>query len=252
MKILVVENEKPAAEKIVKLLKKIDKSVTVLGIIETVEGAINRLQDKPEPDLILMDIQLDDGLCFEIFETITVDIPVIFTTAYDEYTLRAFKVNSVDYLLKPIDEESLGKALAKFNKLHFIDRDPFKRDFRMIMNEFRNQYKSRFLIKIGEKYRSVTSGEISHFHINERSVFLSDIQGKDYGIDYSLEQLQGMLDPHRFFRINRECIVNIDSIALMYSYSSSRMQLTLRNFEKSDLFVVSRDKVAEFKKWVDR
>jgi DNA-binding LytR/AlgR family response regulator len=252
MKILVVENEKPAAEKIVKLLKKIDKSVTVLGIIETVEEAINRLQDKPEPDLILMDIQLDDGLCFEIFETITVDIPVIFTTAYDEYTLRAFKVNSVDYLLKPIDEESLSKAIAKFKKLHFVDRDPFKRDFRMLINEFRNQYKSRFLIKIGEKYRSVTAGEISHFHINERSVFLSDIQGKDYGVDYSLEQLQGMLDPHRFFRINRECIVNIDAIALMYSYSSSRMQLTIRNYEKSDLFVVSRDKVAEYKKWIDR
>lgn len=252
MKILVVENEKPAAEKIVNLLKKIDRTVIILGVIETVEEAINRLQDKPEPDLILMDIQLDDGLCFEIFETITVDIPVIFTTAYDEYTLKAFKVNSVDYLLKPIEEASLAAALAKFNKLYFVDKDPFKRDFRMLLNEFRNQYKSRFLIRTGEKYRSVTSGEISHFHISERSVFLSDTQGKDYGVDYSLEQLQGMLDPRKFFRINRECIVNIDSISLMYSYSSSRLQLTLKNSEKSDLFVVSRDKVADFKKWIDR
>jgi DNA-binding LytR/AlgR family response regulator len=252
MKILIVENERPAADKIVKLLKKIDKTVTILGVVETVEDTINRLQDKPEPDLVIMDIQLDDGLCFEIFETITVDIPVIFTTAYDEYTLKAFKVNSVDYLLKPIDEESLKAALDKFNKFYYTNKDPFKRDFRELIHEFRNQYKSRFLIRTGERYRSVTTAEISHFYIIERNVFLTDNQGRDYGIDYSLEQLQNMLDPRRFFRINRECIVNIDAISLMYSYSSSRMQLTLKNVEKNDLFVVSREKVGEFKKWVDR
>jgi DNA-binding LytR/AlgR family response regulator len=251
MNILIVENEMPAADKIVRVLKKIDKSITVLGVVETVEEAINRLQEKPQPDLILMDIQLDDGLCFEIFETINVDIPVIFTTAYDEYTLKAFKVNSVDYLLKPIDEESLKSALAKYKKL-YADKDPFKRDFRQLLNEFRNQYKSRFLIKIGDKYRSVPAGEISHFHICERNVFLSDYQGKDSGVDYSLEQLQSILDPRKFFRINRDCIVNIDAITLMYSYSSSRLQLTLKNKEKSDLFVVSRDKVTGFKRWIDK
>ena len=128
-----------------------------MGVVETVEEAINRLQIKPDPDLILMDIMLDDGLCFEIFETISVDIPVIFTTAYDEYTLKAFKVNSVDYLLKPVDEKSLLSALAKFKKLHFDDRDPFKKDFRQLINEFRSQYKSRFLIRIGEKFRSVVT-----------------------------------------------------------------------------------------------
>jgi DNA-binding LytR/AlgR family response regulator len=252
MKILVIENERPAAEKIVKLLRKIDKSVTILGVIETVEEAINRLQDKPEPDLVLMDIQLDDGLCFEIFETINVEFPVIFTTAYDEYTLKAFKVNSVDYLLKPIDEASLRNAIQKFNKFFYTDKDPFKRDFRQLIHEFRTQYKTRFLIRTGEKYRSVTTGEISHFHISERNVFLADNQGRDYGIDYSLDQLQNMLDPTRFFRINRECIVNIEAISLMYSYSSSRMQLTVKNREKDDLFVVSREKVGEFKKWIDR
>lgn len=251
MNILIVENEKPASDKLVRVLMKIDKSITILGVIETVEETINRLQENPQPDLILMDIQLDDGLCFEIFETANVEIPVIFTTAYDEYTLKAFKVNSIDYLLKPVDEELLRSALAKFKKL-YADKDPFKRDFKQLLYEFRNQYKSRFLIKIGEKYRSVPSGEISHFHISERSVFLNDNQGKDYGIDYSLEQLQTMLDPRKFFRINRECIVNLEAISLMYSYSSSRLQLTLKDREKSDLFVVSRDKVAEFKRWIDR
>lgn len=251
MNILIVENEIPAADKIIRLLKKLDKSINVLGVIETVEGAINQLQEKPHPDLILMDIQLDDGLCFEIFETINVDIPVIFTTAYDEYTLKAFKVNSVDYLLKPIDEESLKTALGKYRRL-YADKSPFKTDFRQILNEFRNQFKSRFLIKIGDKFKSVPVKEISHFHICQKNVFLKDFQDKDYGIDYSLEQLQSILDPRKFFRINRDCIINIDAITLMHSYSSSRLQLTLKNEEKSDLFVVSREKVAGFKKWVDR
>jgi len=251
MNILIIENEKPAADKLVRLLTKIDNSITILGVIETVEETINRLREKPIPDLILMDIQLDDGLCFEIFETVTVDIPIIFTTAYDEYILKAFKVNSIDYLLKPVDEALLKSALAKFVKL-YADKDPFKRDFKQLLFEFRNQYKSRFLIKIGEKYKSVPAGEISHFYISERSVFLSDNKGKDYGIDYSLDQLQTMLDPRKFFRINRECIVNIEAISLMYSYSSSRLQLTLKEKEKSDLFVVSREKVTEFKRWIDK
>jgi DNA-binding LytR/AlgR family response regulator len=165
--------------------------------------------------------------------------------------LKAFKVNSVDYLLKPIDDKLLKSALDKFKKI-YTDKDPFKRDFKQLLYEFRNQYKSRFLIKIGEKFRSVTTREVSHFHISERSVFLSDLNGKDYGVDNSLEDLQGMLDPRKFFRINRECIVNIDAITLMHSYSSSRLQLTIKDREKSDLFIISREKVSEFKKWIDR
>ena len=251
MNILIVENEKPAAERIIRILGKIDRTITISGILETVEGTVNWFQTNPRPDLILMDIQLDDGLCFEIFDIINIEIPVIFTTAYDEYTLKAFKVNSVDYLLKPIDEKLLKAALEKFKKL-YTDKDPFKRDFKQLLFEFRNQYKSRFLIKIGEKYRSVPTREVSHFHISERNVFLTDFNGKDYGVDSSLEELQGMLDPRKFFRINRECIVNIDAITLMHSYSSSRLQLTLKSSEKNDLFIVSREKVADFKKWIDR
>ncbi len=251
MNILVVENEMPASDKLIGMLYRIDKSINILGVCESVEETINRLQDSPQPDLIMMDIQLDDGLCFEIFETINIDIPVIFTTAYDEYTLKAFKVNSVDYLLKPVDEELLKSALAKYKKL-YDDKDPFKRDFKKLLYEFRNQYKTRFLIRTGEKYRSIPVSDISHFAIRERNVFLTDNQGRDYGVDYSLEQLENMLDPRKFFRINRECIVHINSIATMYNYSSSRLKLTLKNEENKDGFVVSRDRVAEFKKWIDR
>ncbi len=251
MKILVVENEIPAAERIVRMLKKLDKTIVITDIIETVEGTISRLQEGPRPDLIMMDIQLDDGLCFEIFETISVDIPVIFTTAYDEYTLRAFRVNSLDYLLKPVEEDALRTALDKYRKL-YADKSPFRADFRHLLNEFREQYKGRFLIRIRDKFKSVPVKDIVFFHITRKSTFIRDIRGRDYGIDYSLEQIEGMLDPRKFFRINRECIVNIDSISLMHSYSSSRLQLSLKNADKTDLFVVSREKVGEFKKWIDR
>jgi DNA-binding LytR/AlgR family response regulator len=251
MKILIIENEIPAADRIVRLLKKIDRTVTISAILDTVESAVNFLQNESAPDLILMDIQLDDGLCFEIFENVQVEIPVIFTTAFDEYTLKAFKVNSIDYLLKPIDEESLGKAITKYKKL-YSDKSVLRTDFKQLMNEFRNQYKSRFLIKIGDKFKSVPARDINYFHINMKNVFLRDFNGTDYGIDYSLDQLQSLLDPRKFFRINRDCIVNIESITLMNSYSSSRLQLILKNDGKNELFVVSREKVSDFKKWIDR
>lgn len=251
MRILIVENEKPAADRLIRLLKKLDNSVIISGIIETVEGTINWLQNNSSPDLILMDIQLDDGLCFEIFETINIETPVIFTTAYDEYTLKAFKVNSVDYLLKPVDEDQLKAALTKFRKI-YAGKYMERRDYQQIIRELTNHYKSRFLVKIGERYKSVPVADVSHFHIIERSVFLKDSNRREYAVDYSLEQLENILDPEMFFRINRDCIVNINLIVTMYSYSSSRLQLTLKNEDKNDKFVVSRERVREFKKWIDR
>jgi DNA-binding LytR/AlgR family response regulator len=251
MNILIVENEKPAVERLSRIVRNAEPDARIIGVTETVEDTINRLQSGPLPDLILMDIQLDDGICFEIFDTIQVDIPVIFTTAYDEYMLKAFKVNSIDYLLKPVDEDLLKAALQKHKKL-FGDRDPLKRDFRELLNEFRHQHKSRFLIKIGEKYKSVATREVSCFAIDEKSVFIHDIQGKIYGIDYSLEQLQGVVDPRKFFRINRDCIVNIDAIDQIHSWSSSRLKLALKNSRENDRFIVSREKVSEFKRWIDR
>jgi DNA-binding LytR/AlgR family response regulator len=251
MKLLIVENETPAAERLIMLLNRLDRSIIVTDVVETAEAAIARLQEGPRPDLILMDIQLDDGLCFEIFEAVNVDIPVIFTTAFDEYTLKAFKVNSIDYLLKPVEEAALKAAIEKYKKL-YADKSSFKTDFHQLMQEFRNQYKTRFLIKINDKFKSVPVKDVSYFHINEKSVFLRDFQGQDYGLDYSLEQMQSMLDPRKFFRINRDCIINIDSISIMQSYSSSRLQIALKNEPKSELFVVSREKVADFKKWIDR
>lgn len=251
MNVLVIENEKPAADKLCRLLLKIDSSIKIKGVLETVGSSIVWLENNPAPDLILMDIQLDDGLCFEIFEAVRVDVPVIFTTAYDEYTLKAFKVNSVDYLLKPIEEKALSIALGKYHKV-FSGRVTSREDIEKIIRDISGQHKSRFLIRTGTGYKSIPVEEISHFHIRERSVFLKDRSGKDYGLDYSLDQLYKVLDPARFFRINRDCIVSIDSISRISAYSSSRLLLTISNERDNDVFVVSRDKVGEFKKWIDR
>jgi DNA-binding LytR/AlgR family response regulator len=251
MKVLIVEDEKHAAKRIVRLLENISTSISIAGFTETVEETINWLQCSPSPDLILMDIQLDDGICFEIFETIKVDIPVIFTTAYDQYAIKAFKVNSVDYLLKPIEEDALRQAIEKFKTIHTrsnIDQIDFKRIFK----EVSNQYKNRFLVKIGPRFKSIPVNEISYFHISERSVLIKCFNGRDYGVEYSLEQLQKIVDPEKFFRINRNCLINIDAISEMLSYSTSRLQLKLKSDETGDNFVVSRDKVADFKKWVDK
>ncbi len=252
MNILIIENENPAASKLQHLLKKIDNSIQIAGVTETVEESVNWLQSKPKPDLILVDIQLDDGISFEIFETIQVDIPVIFTTAYNEYVLQAFKVNSVDYLLKPIDEHALRTALDKFKKVHYkVNRDLLK----SVFNEYKNQFKNRFLIKIGARYKSVSIKEVCCFYIEDRAVFLKTFEGKNYAIDYSLDQLENILDPDQFFRLNRKCILFLNAIEDILSYSSSRLQVRLGNknnmIEKTFL-VVSRDKVKDFKKWIDR
>ena len=251
MKILIVEDEKPASDKLVYLLQKIDKTVNIVDIIESVEGTINYLQNNPSPDLILMDIQLDDGVCFEIFETIKVNTPVIFTTAYNDYALKAFKVNSVDYLLKPIDENFLQQAIDKFKTIHFNDN----RNIAVVtklLQEYRKNYKTRFLIKVGQHYKSTLINDISSFYILERATFINTFSGHNYAIDDSLDNLQKVLDPDKFFRINRNYLINISAITDIISYSSSRLIIKLKNNPTSEDLIVSREKVSDFKRWIDK
>jgi len=251
MNILIVENERPAAERLVRLLGEIDRDLVVTGIAETVEETINRLRNEPLPDLILMDIQLDDGLCFEAFENAGADIPVIFTTAYDDYMLRAFRVNSVDYLLKPVEESSLRQALQKYRSLHekaWISKEVLQQ----LVRDMNLGYRNRFLIKIGTRYRSIPVEEISCFRISGRAVFIVTTAGKEYDIDHSLDYLQKNVDPRIFFRINRDCLVNIHAIRDIQSYSSNRLKVTLNPDKPGGDMLVSREKVAEFKKWIDQ
>jgi len=251
MNVLITENEKPAVAGLVRLLKKIDTNINVVGVTESVESTMNWFLSNPNPDLILMDIQLDDGLCFELFEAIKIETPVIFTTAYDEYMLSAFKVNSVDYLLKPVEEINLRRAIEKFKSIHY--NASFKNEvIKQLLNELNKGYKNRFLIKVGEHYKSITDNEIACFYILERATFIRTSLDKDYTIDYSLNNLQKIIDPDKFFRINRNCIININEICDILSYSSSRLKIKLKSDKPIYDIIVSKDKVSEFKKWIDK
>ena len=250
MNVLIVENEKPAIDGLSGLLKKIDSTVNIVGTTESVESTINWFQHNPTPELVFMDIQLDDGLCFEVFETIKPDIPVIFTTAYDEYLLSAFKVNSVDYLLKPIEESPLRNAIEKFKSIHY--QKSISNDFLTQLFKEKTGYKSRFLIKAGEHYRSIQTSEISCFYILERATFIKTFSDKEYSVDYSLDYLQKMIDPDKFFRINRNCIVNINAVSDILRYSSSRLKIKINGEKPIYDLIVSKDKVSEFKKWIDK
>jgi DNA-binding LytR/AlgR family response regulator len=248
MKVLIIEDEQPAARKLIRLLTEIDSHIEITGILGSVVEATNWLLSSPPSDLILMDVQLEDGICFEIFENINITTPVIFTTAFDEYTLKAFKVNSVDYLLKPVKQEELRSAIKKYKNIHAQNHQQFTSVTEQMLQPTR---KERFLIKIGEHYKAVEITEINFFYIRERCCFLFTDQGKTYPLDYSLDKIETLLNPAKFFRINRNMIVNISAIKDILAYSSNRLKLTLDQWNEEDV-LVSRERVSEFKKWIDR
>lgn len=250
MKILIVEDERLAADKLIKLLKQTVFDAEVLTVLESVEESVNWFSTNQKPDLIFMDIQLDDGISFEIFDAVNIDVPVIFTTAYDEYAIRAFKVNSVDYLLKPIEKGALIRALEKFKRIH-PQSTGLNDSLVKVINQISKNFKTRFLVRVGLRFQSVPVEEICCFFVEERSAFLNTTEGKIYNLDYSLEQIQKMIDPDRFFRINRNFIVNINCIDEMVSYSSSRIKLKLTGKTFSET-IVSRERISDFKSWMDR
>lgn len=250
MKVVIVEDEQPASQKLVRLLKSSDDTIVIESILESVESAVNWFLMNPAPELVFMDIQLEDGLCFEIFEKVTVKAPVIFTTAFDSYALQAFKVNSVDYLLKPLNEVELQKALQKYKNI--FERNDFDSRMEQLLQQFQPPVKERFLVKIGEHFRSVPVDEISCFYIKERYNFLCTKSGKSYALDYSLDKLENLLDRKKFFRVNRNLILNFYSIKDVVAYSSSRLKIVIDGFHCEDEILVSRERVAEFKQWMDR
>jgi len=250
MKVVIIEDEKLAAEKLHSTLLQIDAEIEVITVLESVEDSINWFIGNPSPDLIFMDIQLDDGISFEIFDSIKIDAPVIFTTAFNEYAIRAFKVNSVDYLLKPIETKALENALHKFKSI-FADKRSFEERVSQVFEQLSKQYKSRFFIKIGNRFQSIQVAQVCSFFVEERNTFLKTTEGKTYDLDYSLDQLEKMINPEKFFRINRNFLVNINCIDEIIRYSSSRLKLKLNSESRGDL-IVSRDKVTEFKRWMDK
>jgi two-component system, LytTR family, response regulator LytT len=250
MEVLIIEDEKPAADKLGRLLSDSIPEIRILEKLTSVESASNWLLTHPAPDLIFMDIQLEDGICFEIFDNVEINIPIIFTTAYDEYSLKAFKVNSVDYLLKPVDHEELRQALDKFRRIHH--KRPDMTNFRSLLMQIQPKIKERFLVKTGNHFHSVSAADIICFYILERCNFILTAHGKNYPLDQSLEKIEEQVDPNRFFRVNRNYILNYSAIKDVLAFSSSRLKITLTASPVDEDIIVSRERVATFKVWMNR
>lgn len=252
MNVLIVEDEEQAARKMRRMVKDLIPNAFIHGALESVADVVDWIRNNPNPDLILMDIHLADGLSFEVFSQIEVSSPVIFTTAYDQYALRAFKLNSVDYLLKPIEKEEFQKALQKYHT-HFSKDWPEGIGQRYIAakSDYENKYKQRFISKIGDKIVAVNTEDILFAFSENKATRLKNRDGKNFLIDFSLEQLEDLLDPQIFFRLNRQYISRFEGIEKMVSYSNSRIKISLKNCEDADI-VLSREKTRLFKEWIDR
>ena len=252
MKVVIVEDEPLAAERLIDLILQYDPSIEVVAKFESVKKSVEWFSEEHSVDLAFFDIQLSDGLSFEIFENTLVSCPVIFTTAFNEYAIRAFKVNSIGYLLKPFDLDDITKAIDKF-KQNFSNRADIQSQqelFDKVLNHLSNNYKQRFVIKVGEHIRSVPVENILYFYSLEKATFLHTADDHNYVVDYSLEQVENLVDPKWFFRINRKYLLTIDSILDIITYSTSRLKVELKQSDDHDV-IVAREKVRKFKKWLD-
>jgi len=250
MKVIIVEDEKLTAEHLTMFLQKIDSTIEVVEYLDTVKATIQAFKTGLQADLLFLDIHLADGNSFEIFNNIQIDIPIIFTTAFDKYAIQAFKQNSIDYLLKPISLGDLKFALDKYQKQKQIANKNLIENITTAYQQINKQYKTRFMVKHGQSIETIEATEIHHFETHESLSFLFTDKGNRYAIDYSLEQLETMLPPKDFFRINRKIIINIKSIEKVNTYFNGRL-IIKTNYLTDDTRVVSRERVNDFKKWLD-
>ena len=251
MNVIIIEDEKPAARRLNRMLSELN--IEVQTMLHSVEESINWFQDNKHPDLIFLDIQLSDGLSFEIFEEIEVKSAIIFTTAYDEYALKAFKLNSIDYLLKPLDEDELKIAVDKFkeNQTKQSDVQVNIDDIRkLLINPVDRKFKKRFTIKVGQHIKIIHVDEIECFYSENKSTYIHTNSNRNYLIDHSLEHWQEQLNPEQFFRVNRTFIIHINAIKDIISYTNSRLKIILHSYTDSEI-IVSRERVKDFKNWID-
>ncbi len=249
MNILIIEDESPASTRLIKMIQEAEPNAKILGTIVSVTSGIKWLIENDSPDIIFSDIQLSDGLSFEIFKKINITSPVIFTTAYDQYAIEAFKLNSVDYLLKPVKKEELNQAIAKFKKLH--SKTPAL-DINKLMETLqveKTEYKKRFIVRYGEHIKTINSEEVAYFYTEDKVNFLVTNEGRRFAIDFNLDTLEHSLDPKIFFRINRQYIIGIHAIKEMFAYTKSRVLVKL-NPETKHETVVSTERSGDFKLWL--
>ena len=250
MTITIIEDEKPSARRLQRMLDSLGYQVT--NMLHSVEESVKWFQDNDHPDLIFLDIQLSDGLSFEIFETISIASAVIFTTAYDEYALQAFKLNSIDYLLKPIDETELKKAIEKYQyrtnqSSVTLDFDDIKK---LLVNPLEREYKKRFSVRVGQHIKLVPVDEIECIYSENKGTYIATTEGRSYLLDTTLEQLEDEMEPDTFFRVSRKFYVNINAIKDIVSYTNSRLKIKLGKFNEQEI-IVSRERVREFKAWLE-
>ncbi|NPD47660.1 MULTISPECIES: LytTR family DNA-binding domain-containing protein [unclassified Lentimicrobium] len=255
MKVLIIEDEPHAQYELQRLLTESNRDIEVLSCIDSVEDAVDYINTTPGIDLMFFDIQLSDGLSFEIFNHIEVKAPIVFTTAYDEYAIRAFKVNSIDYLLKPVKQEDLNAALEKYDSLH-TQQKPENSVFQMeqiqqLLTLNQNKYKSRFLTRMGEQIKYIDIEDVAYFVAEDNEVLLVNKEGHRYFINHSLDHLSSLLNPDSFYRINRSYYVQLWAIKKISKYFNSRLLIELEP-KTEDQVLISRAKVNDFLNWIDK
>ncbi|HEX9958246.1 MAG TPA: LytTR family DNA-binding domain-containing protein [Fibrella sp.] len=255
MNILIIEDEDLTADRLEELVQQYDSSINILAKLPSVRETVqwikeNRATNRPQPDLILMDIHLEDDLCFRIFEQVDLQVPIIFTTAFDEYMIRAFKVNSIDYLLKPVSYDSLVAALQKYQsmKRQFTQTD--LESLKEAMGLQKTDYKTRFLINVGTRLRTIETTDVAYFYSEEKITLLVTKDNQRLPIDYSLDKLTPILNPADFFRANRQFLLSLSAIKNIHTYSNSKLKLELQPDPKTEVFI-SKEKVSGFKEWLD-
>ena len=250
MKVVIIEDEKPAARRLSRMLNEF--GIEPLTMLHSVEESVNWFHNNEHPDLLFLDIQLSDGLSFEIFEEVEIKSSIIFTTAYDEYALKAFKLNSVDYLLKPIDVDELENAIKQYKTLaqSNLDTGLNLQQIKELIAPSEKNYKKRFTVKIGQHLKMISIESIECFYSENKATHIHTIDNRSYLIEETLEQLEEKLQPDIFFRVSRKYFVNINAIKDIISYTNSRLQLILQSYKESEI-IVSRERVKEFKNWID-
>ena len=251
MNVIIIEDEKPSARRLTRMLQSL--GLNVVAMLHSVQESLEWFQNNKHPDLIFLDIQLSDGLSFEIFENIDVKSAIIFTTAYDEYALQAFKLNSIDYLLKPIDAEELEKAVLKY-KERIPERKKVSLDFedikKLLINPLEREYKKRFTVRIGQHLKMITIDAIECFYSENKGTYIHTNDNRGYLIDSTLEELEKELEPQTFFRVSRKFFININAIKDIVSYTNSRLQIKLNSYNDQEV-IVSRERVRDFKDWIE-
>lgn len=250
MNVVIIEDEKLSADHLTLLLKRVDSHIQVVKYLDSVKATVKAFEEGLQADLLFLDIHLADGNSFEIFNKIETEIPIIFTTAYDNYAIQAFKQNSVDYLLKPISQKDLTFAIEKFKKQQTNPQKQLIENITIAYQQLNKQYKNRFLVKSGQSIDTITTDEIHHFETQDSLSFLVTKKGSRYAIDYTLDQLEKMLQPSDFFRINRKIILHIKAIEKVNTYFNGRLSIVTNHLE-NDAKIVSRERVNDFKAWLD-